>query len=67
MNRKGVIPVVDGADYSCVYQNVVDDQWIPVSSPLPPMVQYPAFGKRLTAEQLDKMVTRQSVPALQMN
>ncbi len=65
-NRKGVIPVVDGVDYVCVYQNFVDGQWIPVKKPLQPMVQYAAFGKPLTTEQLDKLVTKQSAPGLKM-
>ena len=66
VNRKGVIPVVDGVDYGCVYQNFVDGQWVPIKKPLQPMVQYVAFGKPLTAEQLDKLVTKQSAPSLKM-
>jgi hypothetical protein len=66
VNRKGVIPVVDGVDYDCVYQNFVDGQWIPIQKPLKPMVQYAAFGKPLTGEQLDKLIEKHDVPPPKM-
>lgn len=65
-NRKGVIPVVDGVDYRCVYQHLVDDRWVPIDRPLPPLVQYAAFGKPLTRQQLDKLVQAQHAPHVKM-
>jgi hypothetical protein len=66
VNRKGVIPVVDGVEYDCVYQHFVDGKWVPVDKPLKPMVQYAAFGKPLTVQQLEKMVADQVAPPLKM-
>ena len=36
-NLKGVIPVADEIDYQCVYQNLVDDKWIPIENPEKPL------------------------------
>jgi len=38
INQKGVIQVLDGVDYRCVYQNFIDGRWIPVKNPLKPVV-----------------------------
>jgi hypothetical protein len=67
VNRKGVIPVVDGVDYDCVYQNFVDGQWVPIKKPLKPVVQYAAFGEPLTPEQLNKLAKPQKIPPPKMN
>jgi len=66
VNQKGVIPVVDGVDYSCSYQHYVDGKWIPVENPMKPLVQYAAFGDPLTADQLKKMVVKQEPPPPKM-
>lgn len=66
INEKGIIPVFDGVDYQCVYQNFNDGNWIPIKAPLKPVIQYAAFGKPLTTEQLEKMARQQSVPPLQI-
>ncbi len=54
-NLKGVIPVVEGVSYDCVYQNYKDGKWFPIDSPPPPMIQYSGYGKPLTKEQLKRM------------
>jgi hypothetical protein len=65
-NLKGVIPVAARVDYPCVYQNYVDEKWIPIDNPLPPIVQYAAFGEPLSAEQLRKMAMQQASPEPKM-
>ena len=56
INSKGVIPVVDGINYKCVYHDLINGKWIPINNPEDPIVQYPAFGKPLSREQLDNLV-----------
>jgi hypothetical protein len=58
MNLKGVIPVVEGVDYQCVYQDFKEGKWIPIKNPSKPIYHYPAFGKPLSKEQLDKLAER---------
>ena len=55
VNVKGVIPVVDGVDYNCVYHSYEDGKWIPIEKPEKPLIHYAAYGTPLTAEQLKKM------------
>jgi hypothetical protein len=66
MNQKGVIPVVDGVNYECVYQDVQDGKWVPIENPPEPLLQYVAFGKPLTQEQLEKLVESQESPTPKM-
>jgi hypothetical protein len=66
MNRKGVIPVVDEVDYECVYQDLKDDNWVPIENPLEPVRHYAAFGKPLTKEQLAKLAKVQEAPPPKM-
>jgi len=54
-NLKGVIPVVEGVTYDCVYQDYKNGQWIPIDNPSSPMVQYIGYGKPLSQEQLRKL------------
>jgi len=54
-NLKGVIPVVEGVDYDCVYQDYKNGKWIPIDNPSSPMVQYIGYGKPLSKEQLKKL------------
>lgn len=54
-NLKGVIPVVEGVDYDCVYQDYQNGKWIPIDNPSSPMVQYIGYGKPLSKEQLKKL------------
>lgn len=54
-NTKGVIPVVEGVDYSCVFLNYKDGNWVPVENPPDPMLHYAGYGTPLTKEQLNKM------------
>jgi len=54
-NLKGVIPVVEGVDYDCVYQDYKDGKWIPIDNPSSPMVQYIGYGKPLSKDQLKKL------------
>ena len=55
-NLKGVIPVVKGVDYQCIYQDRKAGEWIPIENPSPPIYHYAAFGEPLSKEQLDKLV-----------
>ncbi len=54
-NIKGIVPVVNGVKYECVYQNYKDGKWIPIENPSEPLIQYPGFGTPLTKEQLRKL------------
>jgi hypothetical protein len=54
-NLKGVIPVVEGVDYDCAYQDYQNGKWIPIDNPSLPMVQYIGYGKPLSKEQLKKL------------
>jgi hypothetical protein len=56
-NLKGVIPVAEGVDYECVYQERVGDKWVPIEHPAAPVVQYPAFGEPLSKKQLESLVS----------
>ena len=67
VRRIGMIPVVDGVDYDCVYQNFADGQWAPIKKPLRPVVQYAAFGEPLTPEQLNKLAATHKIPPPKMN
>jgi hypothetical protein len=55
-NLKGVIPVVKGVDYQCIYQDRKEGKWVPIKNPSPPLYHYAAFGEPLSKEQLDKLV-----------
>lgn len=54
-NLKGVIPVANGVQYNCIYQNYNNGTWTPISNPVPPKVQYVGYGSPLTPEQLNKL------------
>ncbi len=54
-NVKGVIPVVDGVKYECVYQNHENGKWMPIENPPAPMIHYVGYGTPLTKAQLNKM------------
>jgi hypothetical protein len=58
MNLKGVIPVVKGVDYQCVYQDRREGKWVPIQNPAKPLYHYAAFGEPLSQEQLNKLVER---------
>lgn len=58
-NLKGVIPVVKGVRYNCIYQNYHDGVWTPIANPVDPKTQYVGFGSPLTQEQLKKLLTPQ--------
>lgn len=58
-NIKGVIPVVEGVNYNSVFQNFENGNWIPISNPLPPQIQYAGFGTPLTKVQLEKLMVIQ--------
>jgi len=61
-NLKGVIPVVKGVEYNCVYQDLKDGKWIPLKNPAKPVVQFAAFGEPLTKAQLEALAEVQEVP-----
>jgi hypothetical protein len=56
-NLKGVIPVVDGVKYECVYQDYENGKWMPIENPSAPMVHYAGYGTPLSKEQLGKLAT----------
>jgi len=55
---KGVIPVVDGVNYQCAYDDLVDGKWVPIQNPPRPPVQYVGYGTPLSKEQLANMVKK---------
>lgn len=61
-NLKGVIPVVAGVDYQCVYQNHKDGKWVPINNPAKPLVQYVGYGEPLSKKQLEQLIKIQDVP-----
>jgi len=54
-NVKGVIPVVDGVAYECVYQDYKNGKWIPIENAPAPLKHYAGYGTPLTKEQLNKL------------
>ena len=65
-NLKGVIPVVKGVEYECAYQDLKDGKWVPLKNPANPVVQYAAYGKPLTKDQLETLAEHQEVPPVEM-
>ncbi len=61
-NLKGVIPIVDGVDYKCVYLDRKDGEWIPIKDPVKPVYQYVVFSEPLSKKQLESLVKVQEVP-----
>jgi hypothetical protein len=61
-NLKGVIPVVKGVEYECVYQDLRDGKWVPLKNPAKPVEQSAAFGQPLTKDQLEALSEVQEVP-----
>jgi hypothetical protein len=63
-NLKGIVPVVEGVDYQCVYQHYDDegDRWIPIPDAPKPLYQYPGFGTPLDEQQLERLATPQNEP-----
>jgi hypothetical protein len=55
-NLKGVIPVVKGVDYQCIYQDRKEGNWVPIQNPSKPIYHYAACGEPLSKEQLDRLV-----------
>jgi hypothetical protein len=56
MNLKSTIPVVDGVNYKCVYQDRINNSWVPIDHPDEPLKQYAGFGEPLTKAQLNKLI-----------
>lgn len=54
-HAEGVIPVVDGVEYDCVYYNYKDGKWIPIKDPPKPLLQYVAYGTPLSETQMKKL------------
>ncbi len=65
-NLKAVIPVVEGVDYQCVYQDLADGKWTPVKDPAKPVVQYAAFGQPLTEKQMEALSKAHEAPPVKM-
>ncbi len=61
-NIQGVIPVLSGVEYKCVYHDYENGMWTPISNPVPPKVQYVGYGSPLTEEQLKQMAKPQKMP-----
>ena len=65
-NQKGVIPVVDGVEYQCAYEDRVNGNWVPIKNPQKPMIQYVGYGQPLSQEQLKKLAAKQTAPPPKM-
>ena len=63
-NLKGVIPVADGVDYNCIYQDRKDEKWVPIQHPAEPLLHYAAFGTPLSKTQIESLVKVQEAPPL---
>lgn len=61
-NLKEVIPVAEGVKYQSAYLDRKGDKWVPIQNPSQPIIQYPAFGKPLTKEQLEKLIKVYDMP-----
>lgn len=61
-NIKGVIPVVAGVDYQCVYMDYQKQKWLPVKNHNPVVYHYPGFGTPLSKKQLASLAKTQSTP-----
>ncbi len=55
VNLKGVIPIVEGVEYKSAFMDYKNGKWIPLKNAKKPLVQFAAFGKPLTKEQLQKL------------
>lgn len=55
VNRKGLIPVVEGASYKSAYLDYRDGAWSPIENPEQPNPHYVGFGRPLSSEQLEKL------------
>jgi len=56
-NVKGVVPVGDGVEYECAYQNFVNGKWVPIENAPQPIVHYAGYGSPLSKDQLRKLAT----------
>lgn len=65
-NLKGVIPVVESVQYNCSYQDLKEGNWVPVKNPADPKIQFAAFGKPLTQDQLDALAEPQEAREIKM-
>lgn len=61
-NLKGVIPVVEGVDYKCIYQDRKDEKWVPIRHPAEPLRHYAAFGTPLSKTQIESLIKVQAAP-----
>jgi len=59
VGTEGVIPVVNGVDYDCVYLDYSDGAWIPLENHAAPVYHFPAYGEPLSKEQLRKLTEPQ--------
>lgn len=55
VNRKGVIPVVDGVSYKSAYQDYRKGTWVPIANPTQPDPHYVGFGRPLSEKQLENL------------
>ena len=56
-NVKGVIPVGEGVEYECAYQNFINGKWEPIDNAPQPMIHYAGYGSPLSNHQLRKLAT----------
>jgi len=55
MNLKGVIPVVDSAEYTFAYHDFQDGKWVLIGQHPQADRQYVGFGRPLSREQLESL------------
>ncbi|MDQ7785134.1 MAG: hypothetical protein RDU20_19770 [Desulfomonilaceae bacterium] len=66
VNVKGVIPIAQGVKYECAYLDLKDEKWEPVKNPKDPVLQFAAYGKPLTKDQMEVLAEAQEEPEAEM-
>ena len=54
-NVKGVIPVLRGMTWNLEYLNYVEGEWIPIETPIEPLINYGGYCTPLSPEQFNKL------------
>ena len=54
-NLKGVVPVADGVEYKCAYQDFINGKWVPIENATAHLIHYAGYGSPLSKDQLRKL------------
>jgi len=54
-NVKGMIPVLEEMDWNFPYLNYVGEKWVPIETPVKPLINYGGYCTPLTKEQFEKL------------